>query len=187
VRVIAATNRCLGDLVRQGKFREDLYYRINVVKINLPPLCRRPEDIVWLAAHFIAKHARSGEAAKQITAPALDALLHYSWPGNIRELENAIERACVMSGGRFIDVGDLPPELITQSKPLGPFSVDFKGSLTAQVRDAVAQIESQYIRNALAITRGHVGRCARICGLSRRSITLKIAKYQLDRLAFNGD
>src|SRR5438552_1147455 len=97
VRVIGATNRSLQRLVKQGKFREDLYYRLNVIKIDLPPLRERREDIPLLAAYFAEKYARPGEAAKPIPPETMDALLNYSWPGNIRELENAIERACVTS------------------------------------------------------------------------------------------
>ena len=186
VRVIGATNRSLKDLVREGKFREDLFYRLNVVKINLPPLRHRPEDISLLVAHFIGKHARSAESPKQITPQALEVLLHYCWPGNIRELENAIESACVTSRDlRLVDIEDLPPELTAPDSPLRACSIDLEKPLTDQVRDAVAQIESQYIRKALLKTHGHVGKSARLCGLSRRCISSKMVKYQLDRLEFN--
>src|SRR5437899_2366012 len=89
VRVIAATNRALPRLVRQGKFREDLFYRLNVVKIDLPPLRERPEDIPLLATHFAEKYAGKGQSAKRIAPEAMEKLLTYRWPGNIRELENA--------------------------------------------------------------------------------------------------
>jgi transcriptional regulator with PAS, ATPase and Fis domain len=188
VRVIGATNRSLKSLVREGKFREDLFYRLNVVKINLPPLRHRPEDIALLVAHFIGKHARSADSPKQITTQAMKVLLHYSWPGNIRELENAIESACVTSRDlRLIDVEDLPPELSAPDTPLRPCSIDLEKPLADQVRGAVAQIESQDIRMVLVKTHGHVSKSARICGLSRRSISSKMAKYQLDRLEFNED
>src|SRR5262249_42592791 len=97
VRVVAATNRPLQQLGADGKFRQDLYYRLNVVKIVLPPLRERPEDIPLLAAHFTQKYARPGETPPQITPEAMELLLAHRWPGNIRELENAIERACVTS------------------------------------------------------------------------------------------
>src|SRR5438876_765655 len=93
VRVIAATNRSLQRLVRQGRFREDLYYRLNVVKIDLPPLRERTEDIPLLATHFTQKYGRPGEPNKQISPAAMQVLVNYRWPGTIRELENVIERA----------------------------------------------------------------------------------------------
>jgi transcriptional regulator with GAF, ATPase, and Fis domain len=187
VHVIGATNRSLKSLVNEGKFREDLFYRLNVVRINLPPLCDRPEDIPLLAAHFIAKHARPAETAKRITARALNVLLNYSWPGNIRELENAIERASVTSRDLFIDVKDLPTEITMPAAPLIPNSIDLKKPLGELVRQVVAQMETQYIRKALIKTHGHIGKCARICGLSRRCITSKIAKYNLNLSEMNGE
>src|SRR5207237_1409635 len=97
VRVVAASNRDLLRLAKEGKFREDLYYRLNVVKVDLPPLHERPEDIYLLAAHFIQKFSAPGGPPKTISPEAMEALLQHRWPGNIRELENAIERACVTS------------------------------------------------------------------------------------------
>jgi DNA-binding NtrC family response regulator len=108
VRVITASNRSLPQLVRDGKFREDLYYRLNVVKIDLPPLRERREDIPLLTTHFIAKYSRPGETGKQISPDAMQVLMGYSWPGNIRELENAIERACVTSRDQAIQIDNLP-------------------------------------------------------------------------------
>src|SRR5262249_11481864 len=116
VRVIAATNRPLRRLVKHGKFREDLYYRLNVVGLDLPPLRERLEDIPLLATHFAQKYARAGEAPKQITAAAMQILLNYRWPGNIRELENVIERASVTSHENVIDAVHMPTEL-TQPAP----------------------------------------------------------------------
>ena len=184
VRVIAATNRSLQKLVKEGKFREDLYYRLNVVKIDLPPLRDRAEDIPLLITHFTEKYARRPEPAKQISPEAMEVLLNYSWPGNIRELENAIERACVTTRDPVIQIQNLPPDLIHPPKPDVPFTVDLTRPLTELLSDAVGQIESQYIRKALTKTHGHIGRCAEICGLSRRSITSKIAEYQLDKADF---
>src|SRR5262249_18302812 len=111
VRVIAATNRHLPKLVRQGKFREDLFYRLNVVKIDLPPLRERQEDIPLLATHFATREARAGEKARRITPEAMELLLSSRGPGNIRELENAIERACVTARGEGIRPQDLPTHI----------------------------------------------------------------------------
>jgi two-component system response regulator PilR (NtrC family) len=112
VRIIAATNADLEHLVQQGAFREDLYYRLNVITINLPPLRRRAEDIPLLARHFLAVYAEeNGKPAREISSAAMQKLIDYRWPGNVRELENAIERAVVLSGGEVIDVDLLPPTL----------------------------------------------------------------------------
>jgi DNA-binding NtrC family response regulator len=184
VRVIAATNRPLQRLVKQGTFREDLYYRINVVKIDLPPLRDRAEDIPLLATHFAEKYARPGEPTRQLAPQAMEVLLHYRWPGNIRELENAIERACVTSRDNVIQLDNLPPELVTPAAPKLPFHIDLDRPLPDLLREATAAIERQYIRKALKKTRGNVGRCAKICGMSRRSISGKIAEYKLDKTVF---
>jgi len=185
VRVIAATNRSLQQLVKQGKFREDLYYRLDVVKIDLPPLRDRAEDIPLLATHFAAKYAPPGELPKQVSPAAMDVLLKHVWPGNIRELENVMERACVTTRGNAIQPENLPPELSTPVSPKMPFQIDLSRPLPDLVRETVANLERQYIQKALRKTRGHVGRCAKICCLSRRSITTKIAEYGLDRSAFH--
>jgi DNA-binding NtrC family response regulator len=184
VRVITATNRSLQRLVKQGTFREDLFYRLNVVKIDLPPLRDRPEDIPLLATHFAQKYARPGEPPRQIAPGAMEVLLNYSWPGNIRQLENSIERACVTSRDNIIQVENLPTELVNPATSKMPFQIDLDRPLPELLREAVANIEQQYIRKALRKTRGNVGRCARICGLSRRSISAKIAEYNLKKEAF---
>jgi DNA-binding NtrC family response regulator len=184
VRFIAATNRSLRRLVRKGTFREDLYYRLNVVKIDLPPLRERPEDIPLLAAHFAEKCAKPGEAPKQIEPAAMEAMLNHRWPGNIRELENAIERACVTSHDGMIHRENLPPEITAPQQPKSAYPIDLDRPLPELLQEAVSGIEQQYIRMALRKARGNVGRCAQICGLSRRSITAKIAEYKLDKSAF---
>jgi DNA-binding NtrC family response regulator len=184
VRVIAATNRSLLRLVKQGSFREDLYYRLNVIKIDLPPLRDRPEDIPVLARHFMEKNARPGEQPKQITPEAMEVLLSYHWPGNIRELENAVERACVTSRDNLIIPENLPPELSAPYTPKQPLHIDLNKPLPEVLRESIAHIEQQYIRKALKKTRGNVGRCARLCGLSRRSMSSKIAEYNIDKATF---
>jgi len=184
VRVIAATNRSLPKLVRQGTFREDLYYCLNVVKIDLPALRDRPEDIPLLAAHFTEKYARPGEMPKQIGPQAMDALLHYRWPGNIRELENAIERACVTARENVIYPENLPPDVLAPVAPRMPVNIDLERPLPDLLRDLSADVEQQYIRKALKKSRGNIGLCAKICGLSRRSISAKIAEYNINKSVF---
>ena len=184
VRVIAATNRSLKRLVKEGTFREDLYYRLNVVKIDLPPLRERTEDIPLLATHFCVKYSRRDEPPKQISPQAMEVLLNHQWPGNIRELENAIERACVTSRDNVIQIENLPRELVVPPASKLPVHIDLNRSLPQLLRDVTASIEQQYICKALKKSRGNVGRCARICGMSRRSITGKINEYKVNKAAF---
>ncbi len=184
VRVIAATNRSLQRLVKEGKFREDLYYRLNVVKIDLPPLRDRSEDIPLLAQHFTEKYAGPGKQPKSISPQAMEALLNYRWPGNIRELENAIERAVVTSRENVLQVENLPTEVLQPAVPRTPFAIDLDKPLPDLLRDMTSKVEHQYIKKALRKARGNVGRCARICGLSRRSISAKIAEYNLEKTSF---
>ncbi len=187
VRVIAATNRSLQQLVKDGKFREDLYYRLNVVKIDLPPLHERTEDIPLLAMHFVEKYARPGSGPKQITPEAMEVLLSYHWPGNIRELENAIERACVTSRDEMIRPENMPADVIAPAKVKTPISVDLSRSLPEQLAEITAAFEESYLRKALLKTHGHIGRTAQITGLSRRSISDKITHYGIDKSLFKHD
>lgn len=188
VRVIAATNRSLEKMVKDGTFREDLYYRLNVVRIDLPPLRERKEDIPVLAAHFAQKYARPGVPPPQIHPDAMQLLLDFHWPGNVRQLENAIERACVTAREGVILPANLPADV---AKPVpqmkGMMNVDLTRSLPEQIAELTAQFEERYLRKALKKTRGHVGKCARISGLSRRSITDKIAQYNIDKKEFKQD
>ena len=188
VRVVAATHQPLEQLVKEGKFREDLYYRLNVVRIDLPPLRDRPEDIALLATHFIQKYARSSQSPPQISPEAMEILLRCPWPGNVRQLENAIERACVTARNELIRPENLPPDVgrRTDAKP-HPLQADLSRSLPEQLTELTAAFEERYLRRALRRTRGHVGKCAKISGLSRRSITDKIAQYKIDRNEFKKD
>src|SRR5262249_24937053 len=142
------------------------------------------EDIPLLATHFVAKYTRGTDKQKRIAPDAMQILLSYSWPGNIRELENAIERACVTSREQVIEIENLPPDLTVPAKHNATFAVDLNRPLADHLRDAIAQIERDYIAKALEETHGQVSQCARICGLSRRSVTAKMNVYQLDRVKF---
>jgi DNA-binding NtrC family response regulator len=185
VRVVAATNRSLAKMVKRGRFREDLYYRLNVVKIELPPLRERTEDISLLATHFAQKYGRPDEQPKTFSAATMQKLLDHSWPGNIRELENAVERACVVARGPMIEPDDLPPEVLA-GRAIPPHSqkVDLSRKLPDLLRETIAELEKQYIRRALKKTRGNVMRCARLCGLSRRSISAKLTEYDIKKEEF---
>jgi DNA-binding NtrC family response regulator len=178
VRVIAATNRSLQKLQQEGTFREDLFYRLNVVKIDLPPLRERPEDIPLLASHFVSKYCPD---KKHVSPQAFDKLIHYRWPGNIRELENAMERACVTTLADVIQPENLPPAVLGDTPASLPYPVDLSQPLTELIRKVTIDLEAEYIRRALKKSHGNVGRCAKISGLSRRSISAKIAEYGIDK------
>jgi DNA-binding NtrC family response regulator len=184
VRVITATNRSLTRLVQRKRFRKDLYYRLNVVKIDLPPLRERPEDIPLLVTHFIEKYTRPGDTPKQVSPKVMEILLSYRWPGNIRQLENTIERACVTSRDNTIEPENLPPDIVKPPAPKLPYHITLDRPLPEVVRETVSAVERQYIRKALHKTHGNVSRCARLCGLSRRSMTAKMAEYKLDKSMF---
>jgi DNA-binding NtrC family response regulator len=184
VRVIAATNRSLQQLVSAGKFREDLYYRLNVVKIDLPPLRERREDIPLLATHFAQKYARPGRSPKEIAPEAMDALLRHAWPGNIRELENAIERACVSSQGDLIQAGNLPADVTCLIQAKVASRIDWSRPLSELLGNLTAKFERAYIRRALRRSRGNISCCAKRCGMSRRSLTAKIAQHQINTADF---
>ena len=187
VRVIAATNRPLQQMFIDGKFREDLYYRLNVVRIVLPPLRERLEDIPLLATHFVQKYACRGEPPPQIAPETMQALLAYRWPGNIRELENAMEHACVTTRTNVIRPENLPPEVTGSSQSKSSLRVDLSRPLADQVTELTRSFEESYLRAALKESKGHIGRCAEICGLSRRSVTNKLAEYQIDKSSFKHD
>jgi len=187
VRVVAATNRNLLRLAKEGKFREDLYYRLNVVKIDLPPLHERPEDIPLLAGHFVQKFSRPGAPPKVIAPEAMETLIQHRWPGNIRELENAIERACVTSRDEVIRAENLPAEILKPGRPRSELPVDLSRPLTEQLNELTAAFEERYLRRALKRARGHIGRTAHLTGLSRRTITEKLALYQIDKTEFKKD
>ncbi|MBN9520292.1 sigma-54-dependent Fis family transcriptional regulator [bacterium] len=187
VRVVAATHRNMDDLIREGKFRDDLYFRLNVVRIDLPPLRERPEDVEVLVSHFIRKFARPGKPIPEVEPEAMDALKKAPWPGNIRQLENAIERACVTSRDGVIRLANLPRDIAGRGDARHPFQVDLTRPLPDQLAELTAAFEERYLRKALRKTRGHVGKCANITGLSRRSITDKIAQYKIEKNDFKKD
>jgi DNA-binding NtrC family response regulator len=184
VRVIAAANRPLAREVKRGRFREDLYYRLNVVRIELPPLRERLEDVPVLAAHFAARYTQAGEPLCTISREALEKLMQHNWPGNIRELENAIERACVTARSGTIEVRDLPEQLLGPRPSERPWKIDLHRPLPELIREAVADLEKQYLIKALKRTNGNIGKCARLSGLSRRSISTTLAEYQIDKERF---
>ena len=190
IRVIAATHRPLEQLVKEGKFREDLFYRLNIIRIDIPTLRERPEDVPVLAQHFCQKFSRAGHVPT-VSPEAMELLMSAPWPGNVRQLENAIERACVTAKNGVIEATNLPPDI---SKRTGatdttkhPFMVDLARTLPDQLKEITSAFEERYLRKAMRKTRGHVGKCATISGLSRRSITDKIAEYKIEKEDFKKD
>jgi len=179
VRVIAATNADLEELMAQGKFREDLYYRLNVFSIYLPPLRDRKTDILLLADHFMLKYGRQNhKVVKRISTPAIDMLMRYHWPGNVRELENCIERAVLVCEDLVIHSYHLPPTLQTaESSDTMP-----RLSLTG----AVDAYEKELIQDALKSSRGNKARAARLLDTTERIIGYKIDKYVIDVQRFMG-
>ena len=153
VRILAATNTNLRQAVREGRFREDLYYRLNVVTIDMPPLRERREDIPPLASHFLDKFARKGNCRrKELSPAALTALMQYEWPGNVRELENAIERAMVLGPENVVLAEDLPEAVLENSYASGPTDTKYLGALKENKRQlvlqAMEQANGQYIEAA---------------------------------------
>ncbi len=185
IRVVAATNKSLEREVKEGKFREDLFYRLNVIKIDVPPLRDRTEDIPLLITHFLHKYARPNEPPKKVSPEAMERLMGYRWPGNIRQLENAIERAAVTTVGDTINADNLPTQVVgTPPEDSPKFEIDLQHPLPFYLQQATEQIERQYIIKALEKCRGNVGNCAKLCGLSRRSISGKISQYGIDKYPF---
>jgi two-component system response regulator PilR (NtrC family) len=155
VRIIAATNADLEQLVAHGDFREDLYYRLNVITIHLPPLRQRAEDIPLLAQHFLKLYAReNGKSVVEISPGAMQRLLDYRWPGNVRELENAIERAVVLSTDAAIDVDLLPPALRHAAVGADPSTPIVLPDPDVSFWDAVNAFERQLIVRALRSANG---------------------------------
>lgn len=173
VRVITATNRNLEEMIKQNQFREDFYYRINVFPIYVPALRDRRADIPILVDHFIDKLNRlNGTSVKRITSGALDLLMVYHWPGNIRELENVIERAMVLSTDGVIRSYSLPPTLQTAASSGTPS----KGALN----NVLEKVERQMILDTLIATRGNSAKAAQNLGITERIMGLRVQKYNID-------
>jgi len=173
VRVIAATNRDLRQMVAEGRFQEDLFYRLNVIPIELPPLRERRDDIPGLVEHFVKKHAqRIGRRIERIDDGALAALQQYDWPGNVRELENTIERAVVLSTG---------PVLTTRAvSVIGATAPQATGLPSLKLRQNIEWVERETIRRALENARGVKKDAAELMGISQRALSYYLAKYRID-------
>ncbi len=177
VRVIAATNRNLEELMGSGAFLQDLYYRLNVFPIHIPPLRERRSDIVQLANHFITKYNEMhGKRIARISTPAIDMMMSYHWPGNVRELENCIERAILLSNDDVIHGHHLPPTLQTAEAS----GTSHSGTL----QETLDNIERDLILDSLKSSRGNCAKAARALGISERVMGLRVEKHNIDARRF---
>jgi Nif-specific regulatory protein len=177
VRVIAATNRNLEELIRDGLFREDLYYRLNIFPITVPPLRERKTDILLLADYFVEKYnAANHKGVRRISTTSIDMLMRYHWPGNVRELQNCMERAVILSEDNVIHGYHLPPTLQTAESSGTPYTGSLQQKLDA--------IEKEMIMEALKRTQGNMSRAALQLGLSDRIMGLRIKKFDIDYRKF---
>ena len=187
VRIVAASNKRLEDEVKAGRFRSDLFYRLSVIRIDLPTLHERAEDIPLLAMHFLEKYRRmSTPAVTEIGTEAMQALLAHRWPGHVRELENAIKAAVAMAEGTVIHRDALPATVAPRAHGpvVGSSLIDIERPLPDLTNDLIGRVERDYFTRLLARYKGNVARCAKHSGLSRRSVTQKLQKYELDRTRF---
>jgi Nif-specific regulatory protein len=176
VRLIASTNRVLEEEVKKGSFREDLFYRVNVFPITLPPLRERRGDIPLLADHFLKKHAKKlNRPAARLTPPALDLLSQYNWPGNVRELENEIERALTLAGRKGEIRAEYLSERITASSEKRLSNQETDGTL----QEVTERIEQKMVLEALHKSNGNRSQAARILGLTRQGLLNKITRYNI--------
>lgn len=182
VRIVAATNQDLQKLVEAGKFRHDLFYRLNVMHINLPPLRERREDIPQLVSHIIQKISdKNSQPIKTLQPEVMKALQSYDWPGNIRELENELEKACIMAQGTAIETKDLSRHLIESAlkkRNVAPGTKE--GSLKKRKSDLVSSFEKTVIEEALLRTKGNQTQAAKALGISRQDLNRKLKLYQID-------
>lgn len=177
VRVIAATNRNLEELIRNGRFREDLFYRLNIFPITVPPLRERKTDILLLADYFVEKYNRVNQkGVRRISTTSIDMLMRYHWPGNVRELENCIERAVILSEDNVIHGYHLPPSLQTAESSGTPY--------TGSLQQKLDSIENEMIIEALKRTKGNMSRAAAQLGLSDRIMGLRVKKFNIDYRKF---
>jgi two-component system nitrogen regulation response regulator GlnG len=182
VRVIAATNKDLTAMVKAKTFREDLFYRLNVVQIQLPPLRERPEDVLPLAEHFLKRAAK--DRTLKFSAGAKKSLQGYAWPGNVRELENAVERAVVCAASHSIEPGDLPPEICGPTvslagAPTGSDWWDRVANLAGPGGDLLAAGEKLLVEKALAQAGGNVKKASEILGVTRAALRTRVERHGL--------
>lgn len=180
VRIIAATHIDLEEAVRSGRFREDLYYRLNVVPIVLPPLRQRREDIPSLVGHFLQRFNAENRKNLKISSAAMDLVVSYDWPGNVRELENCVERMIVMARSEVIAPEDVPVSVNLVRPPAATASPPLRSPVTSSLPGVVADIERQRLIEALQRSGGVQTRAASLLGITPRQLGYKLKKYQID-------
>jgi len=179
-RVIAATNKDLDEEVAEGRFRADLFFRLNVIPIRIPPLRERRDDIPVLVSHFVGRYDQEkGRSLEGIRKDALDILLRYPWPGNVRELENLVERIVVLKGSGWIEVADLP-EKVRRAEGFLKTAMPILGESGLDIRSATEDFENALIRQALHISGGNKNRAAAMLGLKRTTFVEMLKRKQLD-------
>jgi DNA-binding NtrC family response regulator len=180
-RVLAATNKDLDELMKNGAFREDLYYRLKVVTIRLPALRERPEDIAALAQHFLTRYSQTaGKTITGISEEAMEGLQKYSWPGNIRQLENVIEQAVVLSNQPILTLDDLAPEIREDSAPRSPFNLSRSEQFFFSDTPNMEEVKKRYVLHVMSRTEGNVSRAARILEIDRRSLYRMLARWNIE-------
>ncbi|MCR5731908.1 MAG: sigma-54 dependent transcriptional regulator [Sphaerochaetaceae bacterium] len=173
VRVVAATNKNLSEEVKKGNFREDLYFRLNVVHIDVPPLRERKEDIPLLVSHFLETlSSKNNRKVDSISAQARKALFAYSWPGNIRELQNAIEAGVVMCHGKTIELEDLPEQIKT---------IDNEDILSIKLGSSLEEVEKELITRTISFCGGNKTKAASVLGIGRKTLHRKLLEYNMER------
>jgi DNA-binding NtrC family response regulator len=187
VRVVAATNRDLEAAARAGTFRPDLYYRLNVVALELPPLRQRPEDVPLLVHHFLTRYAaRFGKAVSRLAPEAMEALQGYGWPGNVRELQNVVQRAVVLAPGDVVTL-DLLPGPLRQSRGTPEHLRRFDLAFAKAKLAAIEEFERSYLADVLRRSGGRVAEAARLCGLDKSNFRRIVRRHGLDVAAFRID
>ena len=184
-RVLAATNRNLAAMVEAGRFRKDLYFRLNVVNLRIPPLRDRKEDIPALVQHFLERAQRDNGRAYTISADALRAMMGYDWPGNVRELESAIERACALSSGPIVHMGDLPTQLhdyvmhgrTSQVEPSDPAQIEASPEAAGTAIVSIAEMEKQAILGTIRDLKGDKLMAAKLLGIGKTTLYRKLKEY----------
>jgi two-component system response regulator HydG len=178
-RIVAATNRDLAAMVEEGTFRKDLYYRLNVVNLRLPPLRDRREDIPLLAAHFLDRISREHGTKFTLSDEALRTMMRHDWPGNVRELENSVERACALSSGPVLQLGDLPTQLQQQGLEARRSAAagDPEREGGAPLVSTLADLERQAILGAIRILHGDKLQAAKLLGIGKTTLYRKLKEY----------